>query len=279
MRLETFRGPDLGRVVATAQASLGEDAMIVSNRVLRLEGTTLVEIVAARAADVERFRMRIEPTPLLPPDAAGPGRSRPFVVALVGPTGAGKTTTAAKLAVGPQAFGGRRVGLLTLDTFRVGALEQLSAYAEIAGLPLEVVYHPREVRPALRRLASCEVIIVDTPGRSPRAQELNEGWREILGQVTPDEVHLVVPATLRLDLAAAMQDVFSPFGVTHMLLTKLDEVPGDSGIADLAMRLTYPARWITDGQEIPADLRPAGARIIAALGKHAEDVAPLRVAG
>ena len=188
-------------------------------------------------------------------------------MALVGPTGAGKTTTAAKLAVHPEAFGGRKVGLLTLDTYRVGALEQLEIVAEVARLPLEVAYAAGEVEGALRRLAACDVVIVDTPGRSPKADALNDEWRALLAAARPDETHLVLPATLRPDIAVS---VHTAHAATHLLLSKLDEVPGEAGVADLALALPLPARWVTDGQEIPADLRPAPARILASLGLHPE---------
>ncbi len=260
MRLETFRGPDLGSVTARATAVLGDDALVLRTRVLREGDGTVVEVTAAAAREVEWLRRQLEPGPL---PARGSGR--PYVVALVGPTGAGKTTTLAKLATHAGAFGRKRVGLLTLDTYRAGALEQLGTYAEIAGLPLEAVYDAREVPDALKRLRTCDVVLVDTPGRSPRSRELNEGWRGILAAVAPDETHLVVPATVRTDVAMAVRDAFDAFGATHLLLTKLDEVPGETGVAELAMAMELPARWAADGQEIPEDLRPAGPRIVASL--------------
>ena len=118
MRLETFRGPDLGAVSERAYAVLGRDAMIVRTRVLREGDRTVVEVTATPAHEVERLRAQLAPERLPLPGERG----RPFVLALVGPTGAGKTTTAAKLATHPAAFGSWRVGLLTLDTFRVGAV-------------------------------------------------------------------------------------------------------------------------------------------------------------
>jgi flagellar biosynthesis protein FlhF len=282
MRLETFRGPEPQRVFAEARAMLGEDAMIIRTRVLREGGSVVVEVIAAASSDVESFRRQLEPHPLPLPRTAQEGSGeplpnaerrapsagypRPYTVALVGPTGAGKTTTVAKLAVHPQAFGGTRVGLLTLDTFRVGALEQLYTYAEIAELPMEVVYDDREVEGALARLAKCDVILVDTPGRSPRLQTAGMEWQTMLRHIAPDETHLVIPASIRVDIALLIRDSFVPHGATHLLLSKLDEVPSEFGVADLALRLNLPARWVTDGQEIPTDLRPAGARILASLG-------------
>ena len=144
MRFESFHGTDLRRVFDETRQALGEDAIIVRSHLTRNAGHVRVEVIAARASDVERLRQRltVDP-PQLQKTLGGRGRFGPYVVALVGPTGAGKTTTAAKLALHPDAFGQKRVGLLTLDTFRVGAIEQMQAFAEIAELRLEVVYDER----------------------------------------------------------------------------------------------------------------------------------------
>lgn len=271
MRLETFRGKDLPSVFEQARLVLGEDAMVVRTTVERDGAHRSVEVVAASAQEIQQLRQKLAATkPLLPRSVGGRGASGPFILALVGPTGAGKTTTAAKLAVHPEAFGRQRVGVIALDTFRVGALEQLQTYAELAGLPLEIVYDLREVDGAVRRLFDCDVILVDTPGRGPKSAKQTDEWRELLQLIGPDEVHLVVPASIRVDVAVAARELFAPFGVTHMLLSKLDEVPGQSGLADLAFELDLPARWVTDGQDVPADLRPAASRILGSLGLRPE---------
>lgn len=264
MRLRTFRGRDLQQVFDKAVVELGEDVMILRSHTLREGNATVVEVIAAPGAEVETLKRRLEPDPLPLPGTRGKGH--PLVVALVGPTGAGKTTTIAKLAVHPQAFGRQKVGVITLDTYRVGAVEQLGTFAEIAGVPLEVVYSAEEVRDARKRLSHCDVILVDTPGRSPRVAQDESEWGEMLQALAPDEVHLVLPGTIRLDIAASVRDLFTAHGLTHLLLSKLDEVPGEMGVAELADRAELPARWVTDGQEIPADLRPAVTRIVASLG-------------
>lgn len=264
LKIRTFRGRDLQQLFGQAVTAFGEDAMVLQTRTIREGRETIVEVVAAPGAQVEAFKRRLTSDPL--PLVGSRGRGHPFVLALVGPTGAGKTTTIAKLAVHPQAFGGRRVGLLTLDTYRVGAVEQLGTFAEIAGLPLEVVYSRDELREAKKRLAHCDVILVDTPGRSPRLAEGESEWAEILAGLAPDEVHLVQPANIRLDLAVSVRDLFAHHGTTHLLLSKLDEVPGEIGVAELAIRAELPVRWVTDGQDVPADLRSAAPRIIASLG-------------
>src|SRR5690606_12280328 len=130
--LETFHGSDLRRVLDDARRALGDDALIVRSYVERRGRRTVVEVVAGHAADLRRLHDRLTPPPpALPRPIGGRGQSGPFILALVGPTGAGKTTTLLKLALNPCAFHGVRVGLLTLDTWRVAALEHLRQYAEI----------------------------------------------------------------------------------------------------------------------------------------------------
>jgi flagellar biosynthesis protein FlhF len=269
MRIEHFSGPDLPRVAERARRTLGEDVLILHTRTNRGGGLTAVEVLAAPPDVVARIRARLESPPL--PVVLRRPDGRPFVIALVGPTGAGKTTTAAKLAVRPGLFQGARTGLLTLDTYRVGGVEQLATYAELAGIPFEVVYDAREVDAAMARLTDqCDLVIVDTPGRSPASAALTERWRTLLDAVGPDEVHLVLPAMLRHDLAQhhvlTYQPTFVHRGATHLLLTKVDEVPQASGVADLAIAVDLPTRWVTDGQEVPADLKPSVPRLMGVLG-------------
>jgi flagellar biosynthesis protein FlhF len=270
MKLETFRGAVLQQALASARRALGDDAMIVRTRSAR-DG---VEVVAVRPDELSRYRARLLPEPL--PDLTtrlGRRADRPWLLALVGPTGAGKTTTLAKLAIHPQAFGALKVGLLSLDTYRVGALEQLEMLAEIARLQMEVVYAPAEVPGALQRLQHCDVVLVDTPGRSPKEPALNAEWGALLRAMQPDETHLVLPASIRTDIGVAVHRAYEPHGVTHLLLSKLDEVPGEVGVTSLSLAIELPARWVTDGQEIPSDLRPAPARILASLGLQPEAAA------
>lgn len=265
---ERFLGADISQVSERARRSLGEDVMILHTRTVRDGGVPLVEVLAAPASTIDRVRARLEPAPF--PNGMRAADGAPYRIALVGPTGAGKTTTAAKLAVRRGMFGAARPGLLTIDTYRVGGMEQLSTYAELGGVPFEVVYDASEVPAAMKRLSNCDVVIIDTPGRSPQSAELTERWRSLLDALAPNETHLVLPASLRQDLALDIARAYKPSrqhcGATHVLLSKIDEVPRESGIAELAMSLDLPARWVTDGQDVPSDLKPGVSRILRAYG-------------
>jgi len=120
------------------------------------------------------------------------GASRPRLVALVGPTGVGKTTTIAKLAANFRIRDKVRVGLITVDTYRVAAVEQLRTYADIMDLPMEVVSTPREVRSAIQRLQNLDLVLMDTAGRSPRDEVKIQELKSMLAEARPDEVHLVI---------------------------------------------------------------------------------------
>lgn len=275
MRLELFRGRDLASAHAQARSALGADAIIVHSRTRPDGMRMMVELLAAEATELTRFRQNLSPAPLriTGPRVARRAGTAPFVFALVGPTGAGKTTTAAKLAMHPLAFGDRRTGFITLDTHRAGAVEQLRGYADAAERPFEVVYDLKELEGARKRLASCEVIVIDTPGRGPHNRYQESAWRDILEAARPDETHLIMPATTRLDLVASARADFAAVGVTHALLTKYDEVPHDAALAQLVSLLGLPMRWLTDGQEVPTNIQIAGPAVLDTLG-----VAPAQLA-
>jgi len=263
MQLETFRGRDPRQVLAAVRTALGDDAWVLTSR-SREGASSGFEVVAAPyevLLDLESRLEEGEPTW----QSRQHSDQRPRVVALVGPTGAGKTTTAVKLAVHRAAYGQRRPGFLCLDTFRAAAVEQLGSYAEAAGLPMEVVYGPDDVEDALWRLGPCDVVVVDTPGRTPGGEE-NAEWGAVLSRLAPDEVHLVLPATFSRDAAEHLTAIYRPFGPTHLILSKLDEAPDPATAALVALYSELRCRWVTTGQSVPGDLKAAQPHLLSALG-------------
>jgi flagellar biosynthesis protein FlhF len=256
MPLETFTGPHLPTLLARARAALGADAVVVSVQPATPGGRDL-QLVAADPATVA-----VEHLPAQPRRRTG-GAQRPeyqpepgeqLVIALVGPTGAGKTTTIAKLATHPEAYGRRKVGLLCLDTYRIGAVEQSRIYADLGGLPFEVAHEVNDLDAALRRLRQCEVLLVDTAGRGPRNAADNAVTERFLRRLRPAEIHLVLQAGLRPEVARRLVAEYRRRPVTHLLPTKLDEFPDDVTLFPLAVETGLPARWFTNGQDVPFDL-------------------------
>ncbi len=191
------------------------------------------------------------------PIRAGRGRRR--VVALAGPTGVGKTTTIAKLAAGFRLQTGMRVGLITIDTFRLGAVEQLRAYAQIMDLPMEVVSDADQMVPALQRFEQCDLVLIDTAGRSPRDHLHVNQLAELLSRAQPDEVQLVLSATSSPATAERVMRGFAPVEPTGLILSKLDEVEGAAGLLPALVHAAPPLTYLTIGQCVPDDIERADA--------------------
>lgn len=268
MTLETFHGPDLGRVLAHVRALHGDNVMIVRTIGPAQTGTGEYEVVVAGSGQIERLHRLVQEGRT----AARRGQHR---VAVVGPAGAGKTTTIARLALHAAAFGNTRVGLLTLDTYRIAGLEQLQVYADIAGLPIEVAYDANDLTAALDRLRHCETVLIDTPGRivdplprrvgAPSHDDDEREWLQLLAAAEPAETHLVLPAGLRTDVAQRLAGRFAACRPTHVLFTHLDELAGTDAVADMALAIGLPMRWVSAGTTVPDDLTSART-VLAALG-------------
>jgi flagellar biosynthesis protein FlhF len=175
-------------------------------------------------------------------------------MALVGPTGAGKTTSLAKLAARYAVHERARVALITTDTYRVGAAEQLGVYANIVGLPLEVADEPGQIRSALRRFARHDLVLLDTTGCSHfNLRQLKE-LKELLDAAEPDDVALVLSASTQLqELRTALAN-FKCAEPNQLLFTKLDETRRYGALLTLACEEGFPLGYFGVGQDVPDDL-------------------------
>jgi len=189
--------------------------------------------------------------------AVKPKSRRPRVVALVGPTGAGKTTTIAKLAAIEKFVNNARVGLITLDTFRIGAIEQLRTFASIADIPMEVVYRPAEMNAAIKKLANKDVILVDTVGRSQRAAKDLSELKKFVEVARPDEVHLVLSASTGIRTLVEVVDRFKSLKPNHIIFSKIDEAVTFGPLFNIAQKANVNVSYLTTGQGVPDDIVPA----------------------
>ena len=192
-----------------------------------------------------------------------PPSGQRHVVALVGPTGVGKTTTIAKLAANARLREKRRVGLVTVDTYRIAAVEQLRTYADIIDLPMEVVSTPREMRQALQRLSDLDLILMDTAGRSPRDEVKIQELKAFLHEAQADEVHLVLSSVTGGAALQRTAEKFATVGTTSLILTKLDELTAPGSLLPLLRSGKLPLSYLTNGQNVPDDIAPADARKLA----------------
>ena len=200
--------------------------------------------------------------PVQGPISLTPGKPR--LVALVGPTGVGKTTTIAKLAANCRLRDKRRVGLITVDTYRIAAVEQLRTYADIIDLPMQVVTTAAEMRQAVNGMADLDLILLDTAGRSPKDEVKLQELTTLLEQARPDEVHLVLSSVANVAVLTRTAQRFAGVGTTALILTKLDEATGLGNLLPLLRESGLPLSYVTNGQNVPDDIAPANARRLAA---------------
>ena len=188
----------------------------------------------------------------------GDGR-RGRVVALIGPTGVGKTTTIAKLAADSKLRLGKRVGLITIDTYRIAAVEQLRTYAEIIDVPVRVVLTPKELRREVQAFSGMDEVLIDTAGRSQNDRLRLGEMRQFLAAAEADEVHLVVSLAASPRGALRTVQQFGPLGVNRVIVTKLDEAETFGTILNVGALGVGEMSYVTTGQEVPDDIEPAEA--------------------
>lgn len=173
---------------------------------------------------------------------------------LVGPTGVGKTTTIAKLASLYTLYKGKKVGLITIDTYRIGAVEQLKTYADILGVPFEVVISSKEMTKAIKKMEGCDVIFIDTTGRnSKNIMQISE-IRNFINEVAPDKIHLVLSMTTKQKDIKSIIENYRMISYNSMILTKVDETDTYGSMLTAVYYGRVPVAYLSTGQNVPDDI-------------------------
>jgi len=196
------------------------------------------------------------------PTTITPGAGR--IIALIGPTGVGKTTTIAKLAA-IYKFQNLDVGLITLDSYRIAAVEQLRTYAGILDFPLQEARTPEEFTNAIQNFRDKDVVLIDTAGRSQRNVFKMGELRSFLDAGRPDEIHLVASATTT---RRGLKEVIERFGALssgQLILTKVDEASGMGATLEHLLEGDLKVSYITTGQRVPDDIESADSARLARL--------------
>ena len=175
----------------------------------------------------------------------------------IGPTGVGKTTTLAKIAANYLLNSKKKVGLITTDTYRIAAVEQLKTYAEILGLPLSIVYSPNEIVDAIAQYSDKDIVLIDTAGRSHNNKAQMEEISAWIEASRADEVYLLVSMTTSNRNLRELVKNYSFLKNYKILLTKFDESPVVGMIINIRLLTGMKLSYITTGQNVPDDIEVA----------------------
>ncbi len=184
-------------------------------------------------------------------------KNSPRIIALIGPTGVGKTTTTAKLAAMYALNRGNKVALITMDIFRVGAVEQLKTYSRIMGIPLDVASTPKELEKAVEKHSDCDLIFIDTAGRSHKDKEKLDEMKNFLENKIPIETYLCLSATTKDRELEEILNRFSIFQISKVVFTKIDESESLGNMINLLMKDNLQIAYFTTGQRVPEDIEVA----------------------
>ena len=192
-------------------------------------------------------------------------KNKTKIVSLVGPTGVGKTTSIAKLAVISKILHNLEIGLISIDTYRLGALDQLRIFSEVSNIDMLVAYEPEEMPKLIESFKKKDVVFIDTVGRSPHNEDSLGKTKEFLDIIDADEVALVLAATHSTKNLLSVAEKFKLFNYSSLLFTKIDEAVTFGNILNVIAKVNVPTMFLTNGQVIPDDIISADSNLIARL--------------
>lgn len=190
------------------------------------------------------------------------GDGKPRVVIFVGPTGVGKTTTLAKIAANLMLVEDKKVGLITADTYRIAAVDQLKTYAQILGIPVSVIYSNEEITEAIKQYKDKDLILVDTAGRGYKNKQQMEELKKLLELSQPDEIYLVLSMNTSMNSIKEVIKSYDFLDDYKLLFTKADETPGYGIILNARILTGKSLSYISTGQNVPDDIEIADTELI-----------------
>ncbi|MDB1954094.1 flagellar biosynthesis protein FlhF [Clostridium tertium] len=243
----------LNRVIKNTNKEEEKDIVLEYLKDIDIDDELIKEVLTDKYDNIDEFKTYFKE--LLENEIQVCTESLSGKVVLVGPTGVGKTTTIAKLAGRLALIEKKKVGLITIDTYRIGAVEQLKTYAEIMNIPFKVVITLKEMENAVSELEDCDVILIDTTGRSSKNTMQISELRAFTQKVNADHIALVISGTTKNRDIQTIINGYSEIGYEKMIITKLDETSSYGCIYNIIKKAQKPIAYITTGQNVPDDIR------------------------
>lgn len=194
-----------------------------------------------------------------------PQGKKPKIVFFIGPTGVGKTTTLAKIASKHKLEDGAKIAMITADTYRIAAVEQLKIYANILSVPVEVIYEVTELKDTIEKFSQYDLILVDTAGRSHKNLEQCQDVKDLISSIPEyeTEVYLVLSATTKYKDMQKIVDTYSDIPDCRLIFTKLDETSAYGNILNMKLKTGLSLSYTTYGQDVPDDISIMDPQMIA----------------
>jgi flagellar biosynthesis protein FlhF len=192
-----------------------------------------------------------------------PEDKNPEIICFIGPTGVGKTTSIAKIAADYMLREDKKVGLITSDTYRIAAVEQLRTYASILNIPIQVVESAADLSLAMDELKDCDIVLMDTAGRNYQQKQYIEDLEALLKDKDKIQINLVLSLTSKYEDMKKIIDNFQTITMDQLLLTKKDETSSSGAILNLIYHYSLPIPFIANGQNVPDDIITVTPELIA----------------